>query len=113
MALTESQKATQAIAFAALLLKDSDKDISADNINALAKAAGVKVEKSHVELFSTFVTKDSLDTLVERLSKVGGSAPAASSASSTGAPAAKVEEAKKEESESDEPSDDDAFGGLF
>jgi large subunit ribosomal protein LP1 len=111
MALTETQKATQALAFAALLLKDSEKDISADNIQKLTTAAGVKVDASFVQIFASVITADSLNSLVERLSKVGGSAPAA--ATSGSAPAAKAEETKKEESESEEESDEDAFGGLF
>lgn len=109
MALTESQKSTQACAYAALLLKDSQKDLTAENINALATAAGVKVDASFAKVFARVLTQDSLNALVQKLSKVGGAPAVASS----GAPAAKAEEKKVEPESESEEEDDDAFGGLF
>ena len=111
MALTQSQKATQACAYAALLLKDSQKDLTAENINAVAAAAGVKVDASFAQVFARVLTQDSLNTLVQKLSKVGGAAPAV--ASSGAAPAAAPAAAEKKPETESEEEDDDAFGGLF
>lgn len=118
MAPAES-KSGKACTYAALLLKDSQKDVTADNINALLKAAGVEVDASYARAFAKVLTPSTLDSLVDKLSKVGGAAPAAATATSaapaaaTAAAAAGKKEPEKEKSESEEEEDEDAFGGLF
>jgi len=120
MAPAESNSG-KACTYAALLLKDSQKEVTADNINALLKAAGVKVDASYARAFAKVLTPSTLDSLLEKLSKVGGAAPASATAASAApaattaasAAAAGKKEPEKEKSESEEEEDEDAFGGLF
>lgn len=103
------QKQSEACSLAALILSDADKEFSASNITTLAKAAGVDVLPVIADSFSKSVTKDSLRGLIDRLTKVGGGAPA-----STSAPSAPSSSAAKEpEPESSSSEGDVGFGDLF
>merc|ERR1719174_3480046 len=89
--------------YAALILADGDKDVTADNITAIAKAAGCTVPGYYAELFEKVNALNSVQSMVENAGKVGsgapgGAGPAATGASTGSAPAA----AAKEESEDEE-----------
>merc|ERR1712031_62034 len=86
-------------AYSALLLSDGGKDVTADNINAVCKAAGASVPAYYAQLFEKVNEMRPVSKIIKDAAKAGG-APAAAGAA---APAA----AAKEESE-----DDDDDGGM-
>ena len=105
-------KVSEALTYATLLLVDAQKDITSSNILALTKAAGVNVDKTSAEIFAKYATPSLVDTLITKMTTVGGSVASGASSAATSAPAAAAkEEEKKKESESED--DGDAFGGLF
>merc|ERR1711904_243750 len=92
-------------AYSALLLSDGGKDVTADNINAVCKAAGASVPAYYAQLFEKVNEMRPVSKIIKDAAKVGG-APAAGGAA---APAA----AAKEESEDDDDDGGMAGGGLF
>merc|ERR1712091_306840 len=88
-------------AYSALLLSDGGKDVTADNINAVCKAAGASVPAYYAQIFEKVNEMRPVSKIIKDAAKVGGSAPAAGGA----AP-------KKEESEDDDDGGM-AGGGLF
>merc|ERR1711939_1029734 len=80
--------------YASLILASSDMDVTADNINAIVKAAGAKVPAFYPALWEKVNANNSVKDMVENAGKVGSGAPAAGGA----APAA----AAKEESDDDD-----------
>lgn len=99
------------LSYAALILADSEIEISADNLLALTKGAQVEVEEIWAEIFSKALSGKDLKDLFFNIS----SGPAATGASGAVAAAggeaeAAVEEEKEEEKEE---SDDDMGFGLF
>merc|ERR1711998_363541 len=93
----------QICAYAAMILVDGDVDVTADNIQKVAKAAGCTAPAYMAALFEKVNGMNSVKDIVKKASKVGsGGAPAAGGA----AAAAVVEE---EEEEGEIP----AAGGLF
>lgn len=106
---------TLACTYAALLLFDSNKTITASDILAVTKAANVTVPKFHAEVFASSVDKDSLTNLVNSLSTPGGSV---SSGSSEAPKKEEKKEVKKEEKKAPvkekTPSDEGVgMGGMF
>merc|ERR1712178_208376 len=96
-------------AYSALLLSDGGKDVTADNINALCKAAGASVPAYYAQIFEKVNEMRPVSKIIKDAAKVGGRAPAAGGApAAAGAPGA----APKEESE-DEDDGGMAGGGLF
>merc|ERR1711898_43969 len=87
-------------AYSALLLSDGGKDVTADNINAVCKAAGASVPAYYAQLFEKVNEMRPVSEIIKKAAKVGGGAPA---------PAA----AAKEESDDDEDDGGMAGGGLF
>merc|ERR1712216_255265 len=92
-------------AYSALLLSDGGKDVTADNINAVCKAAGASVPAYYAQLFEKVNEMRPVSKIIKDAAKVGG-APAGGGAA---APAA----AAKEESEDDDDDGGMAGGGLF
>ncbi|KAF0974573.1 hypothetical protein FDP41_006605 [Naegleria fowleri] len=107
-----STDVASALTYATLLLVDAQKDITSSNILALTKAAGVNVDKTSAEIFAKYATPSLVESLITKMTTVGGGVAAGSAPAASGsAPAAAKEEEKKKESESED--DGDAFGGLF
>merc|ERR1711911_436642 len=98
-----------ACVYAALVLLDDDVAITAEKIQTILKAAGVKVEPYWPGLFAKALEGLNLKAMITNVgSGVGsGAAPAAAAA-----PAEEKKEEKKKE-ESEEESDDDMGFGLF
>merc|ERR1711908_75546 len=97
-------------AYSALLLSDGGKDVTADNINAVCKAAGASVPAYYAQLFEKVNEMRPVSKIIKDAAKVGG-APAAAGAPAAGA-AAPAAAAAKEESEDDDDGGM-AGGGLF
>ncbi|KAG2373655.1 hypothetical protein C9374_011944 [Naegleria lovaniensis] len=106
-----SSDVASALTYATLLLVDAQKDITSSNILALTKAAGVNVDKTSAEVFAKYATPSLVESLITKMTTVGGGVAAGSAPAATATPAAAKEEEKKKESESED--DADAFGGLF
>lgn len=107
-----------ACTYAALILHDDGVEISADNISAIVKAAGVTVEPYWPGLFAKLFERKSLEDYLGAV----GSAPAAgavamgggggaAAAGGDGGAAEEKEEEKKEEEE--EETDSDIGMSLF
>jgi len=111
-ALTHAQTEELACTYAALILHDAHATISAENINALTQAAGVKVAPYWPKVFASAFEKRSIGDFLAAGPAAGGAAPAAAPvAAAVVAPVAKKEEPKKEEKK--EESDEDMGFGLF
>merc|ERR1719420_1741323 len=91
-------------AYAAMLLSDGGKDVTADNINTVCKAAGASVPAYYAQLFEKVAAMRPVDEIVADAGKVGGGGAAGGAA-----PAA----AAKKESSSDDADAAPAGGGLF
>ncbi|KAL6948835.1 ribosomal protein P1A [Hanseniaspora vineae] len=85
-----------ALSYAALILADSDVEISTDNLLTLTKAAKIDVEGIWADIFSKALESQNIKDLLTNFS--AGAAPA--------------EEAEEEE-EAKEESDEDMGFGLF
>jgi len=96
-------------AYASLILADGDQDVTADNINAILKAAGASVPAYYSALFEKVNALTSVKSLVKDAGNVGGGGGGAAPAAAGGAaPAAAAEEEEEEEEE-----EIAAGGGLF
>ena len=84
-----------AVVYAALILNDDGIEITADKLNKLIQAAGVKLESYWVDLFAEYFKNHDVSELVKGTA-LGGAAPAA------GATAGAAEEAKEEEKKEEE-----------
>lgn len=100
------------VSYAALILADSDKEITSESLQAVISAAGATVDHIWTETFAKALegqdVKEALFASSANAAPAAGSAPAAGAASSESAAA---EEAEEEEEE--EESDDDMGMGLF
>merc|ERR1712220_9652 len=97
-------------AYSALLLSDGGKDVTADNINAVCKAAGASVPAYYAQLFEKVNEMRPVSKIIKDAAKVGG-APAAAGAPAAGAAAPAAAAAKEESEEEDDGGM--AGGGLF
>ncbi|CDF88469.1 related to 60S acidic ribosomal protein P1-alpha [Zygosaccharomyces bailii] len=101
-----------ALSYAALILADSEIEISSDKLLTLTNAANVPVEGIWADIFSRALEAQNLKDLLVNFSagaSVGGVAGVAGGAS--GEAAGEGEEEKEEEAK--EESDDDMGFGLF
>eukprot|EP01133_Synstelium_polycarpum_P016374 gene16374-19483_t len=97
-----------AVNYATLICHDAQIAITADNIVAIAKAAGVTVPAYVAQIYAnTFAKKNVADILATTSAAAPAAAAAPVAAAAAAKPAAKVVEAPKEES------DDDMGMGLF
>lgn len=97
------------VSYAALILADAEKEVSADNLQTVLKAAGASVEPIWTAVFAKALEgKD----LKEILFSMAAAAPAAASGSAAAA-GASSEAAAEEVEEEKEESDDDMGFGLF
>merc|ERR1712118_274103 len=99
--------------YAALILADSDKDVTADNISAIADAAKCPVPGYLAQLFEKVNTLNAVSEMVANAGKVGSGAPGGAGPATGGATGGSAPAAAKEESEEEEdmaPATD-LFGG--
>merc|ERR1712110_836627 len=100
----------QICAYAALILADGGVDVTADNIQKVAKAAGCTAPAYMAALFEKVDGMNSVKKIVKKASTVGSGAPAAGGAApAAGGAAAAAPVEEEEEEEEDIP----AAGGLF
>lgn len=100
----------QALSYAAIILAEGGKDMTADNLNALLSQAGMKVDAFVLECFAKAAGALPVKDMVNDF----GSAPvggAAAPAAAEGAAAAAAEPEAEEEEEEEESSV--AAGGMF
>jgi len=101
-------------AYSAMILKDSDLEISEENINTLIKAAGGSIEPFFPALFAKMIQSKDIDSMLKFGSGGGGGGPAVpmstEGASASVAAVEKKEEKKVEEEEEEEEMDFDLFG---
>ena len=83
------------VVYAALILNDDGIEITADKVNKLLQAAGVKTESYFVDLFADYFKNHDFSELVKGTA-LGGAAPPA------GATTAAAEETKEEEKKEEE-----------
>merc|ERR1719238_823516 len=95
--------------YAALLLADAEKDVTADNLNTVIKAAGGSVPAYYSAIFEKVATVNPVAEMIEKASKVGGGGGGGAAAGGA-APAAAAAPKKKTTTEED---DMPAAGGLF
>mmetsp|Transcript_16017 Transcript_16017/g.45800 ORF Transcript_16017/g.45800 Transcript_16017/m.45800 type:complete len:122 (+) Transcript_16017:127-492(+) len=101
--------------YAAMILKDSDQDISEEGLDTLIKAAGGSVDSFFTALFAKIVKGKDLDAMLTfgGGGAGGGAAAAAGGAAGGEGPAARKEEKKEEKVEEEEEEEDldfDLFG---
>ena len=90
--LTNLQKSTLAISYAALLCNSGEVDFNNENVQSILKASGVKVDNAMVEAF----VKSLEGKNISELFKCGGGGGAAGGAAAGGNAGAKVEEKEAE-----------------
>lgn len=105
-----------ACSYAALLLHDVGKELSAANLDAVLKAASAKVDKTYAGQMTSALKHANLGNMLSGAGSAPVAGPAAPAAAPTSAPAAgKKEEKKKEEKKEEEEEDAggamDLFGG--
>ena len=106
--LSASQKEDMIVSLATLVLHDSGKDVTADNLNALVKASGNTVQAFWGSLYAKFVEGRDLDDLIMKPGMGGG--PAVGAAAGGAAAEAAVEQEEEEEEEEESAG---GAGGLF
>lgn len=100
-----------ALSYAALILADSDIEISAEKLGQLTAKANVEVESIWTDIYAKALEGKDLKELFFNIQAApAGSAAAAPGAAAASGEAAVEEEAKEEEKEE---SDDDMGMGLF
>lgn len=115
MASKVQQNETAAL-YAAFLLYDAKKEISAEGLMSVTKAAGIKLQQAQAETLGKLLNKQVIETMIGQLSKIGAAAPAPAAKDTKAAEKPKKEEKKPEPKKVEEPEDDGGdlgFGGLF
>ncbi|CEM04123.1 unnamed protein product [Vitrella brassicaformis CCMP3155] len=115
--ISDAEKQELACTYAALILHDEETDITAENIEKLVSAAGLKVEPFLPRLFEKLLQGRDLASLLSAAGTAaagpavgGGAAPAAGGGAAPAAEEAKEEEKKEEEEEEE---DEDMGFSLF
>ncbi|GAB4814655.1 hypothetical protein N2152v2_001701 [Parachlorella kessleri] len=106
-------KSELACVYAALILADEGADVSADNITAIVKAAGVDVEPYWPGLFAKLAEKKRIEDFIVNVGAGGGAAPAAGGAAPAAGGAADAAPAAKEEEKVEEEEEEDMGFSLF
>ncbi|CCH43523.1 60S acidic ribosomal protein P1-2 [Wickerhamomyces ciferrii] len=101
------------LSYAALILADSEIEISSEKLLALTSAAKVQVDQIWADLYAKALAAQDVKGLLTNISAGGAAsgASAAAPAAAAGGEAAAEEEKKEEEAK--EESDDDMGFGLF
>lgn len=100
-------KAELACVYATLLLHDCGKDINAQNLQTVTKAANVELDSLWASVFAKYVNNDTLESLIERLTKPGA-APVSAAPQEE-----KKEEKPKEEEKEEKKEEEEEEGMLF
>ncbi|CAE6512228.1 unnamed protein product [Rhizoctonia solani] len=104
-----------AATYAALILADTESEITSDKIVAITNAAGVELEPIWASLLAKALEGKNMKDLLSNVGGGGapaaGAAPAGAAAGGAAAPAEEKKEEKKEEEK--EESDEDMGFGLF
>merc|ERR1712190_559329 len=110
--LSKSDKDELVCTYAALLLHDSELEITGDKLSKVIKASGNEVEVYWPGLFAKALEGQDIGAL---LANVGSAAPAggAGADAAGGAGGAAPAEEKKEEKKEEEPEEEVDMGGLF
>ncbi|CAE8716833.1 unnamed protein product [Polarella glacialis] len=109
----QAEKDELLCAYAAMILKDSELDLSEDNINKLIKASSNSIDSFFPSLFAKMLVGKDLDSMLKLGGGGGGgggaaaAAPAAGGAAAGGAAPAKAAVVEEEE---EEDVDFDLFG---
>ncbi|EKE37175.1 hypothetical protein ENUP19_0179G0013 [Entamoeba nuttalli] len=98
-----------AIAFAALLIHGCGKEVNAESILAVTKAAGIQLEGWANAMGKAF-NGEKIEKLLEGFSSA---APVAAPAAAVAAPTETKEEKKEDKKEEEEEEDFGGFGDLF
>lgn len=99
------------VSYAALILADSEKEITSENLQTVLGAAGASVEAIWTQVFAKALEGKDLKDILFSMAAGASAGPAAAGAA---APGAAAEEAAAEEVEEEkEESDDDMGFGLF
>jgi large subunit ribosomal protein LP1 len=98
-----------ACVYAALILNDDGVEITADKLNKLIEAAGVKIESYWVDLYADFFKTHDVAEMIKGVS-LSGAAPAGGAAP---AAAAAEEEKPKEEEKEEEAAAPLDLGDMF
>ncbi|RCK55799.1 60S acidic ribosomal protein P1-A [Candida viswanathii] len=101
-----------ALSYAALILADSDIEITSEKLLALVTKANVEVEGIWADLFAKALEGKDLKEFFFNFSAAPAAAAGAAGAGAAGAAAEEAAEEEKEE-EAKEESDDDMGFGLF
>lgn len=101
------------LVYAALILNDDDKEISANSLKKIVDASGAKLEKAQIDIWAEYLAKaDLADLISNSLAGGAGCGGGAAPAESAGG-AAPAQEAKNEEPEESAPLDlADMFGDF-
>jgi len=110
--LSDAAKEDLAVSLACLILHDGKVEVSADNINAVVAAAGVKVAPYWGSLMAKFLAGRDIDDMLLKPGMGGGPAPTTAAAPSGGAPSGGAAP-KKEEKKEEEEEEVGGAGGLF
>ena len=102
------QKIQNAVALAVLMINEAGKEINAETVNAVLKAAGIEAGKWGEVMIKSF-NKEKVDKLLDGFSSAAPVAAAPVAAASE----EKKEEAKEEKKEEEEEEDFGGFGDLF
>ncbi|CAM9015612.1 hypothetical protein WICANDRAFT_82494 [Wickerhamomyces anomalus NRRL Y-366-8] len=100
------------LSYAALILADSEIEISSEKLLALTTAAKVPVDKIWADLYAKALETQDIKELLTNISAGGASAGVAAAAPGAAASTEEAAEEEKEE-EAKEESDDDMGFGLF
>lgn len=99
------------LSYAALILADSDIEISSENLLALTSKANVEVEGIWADIYSKALASQNLKDLFFNISSAPAAGAATGGAAASGEAAEEAAEEKEEEAA--EESDDDMGFGLF
>jgi len=104
-----------ACTYAAIILYDDDLEVSAENLNKLLEASGVKVEKFWPKLFADMIKETPVNKLLGLACQGGGGAAvsAGGAAASTATGEAAPAEAAKEDKDEEEQESSKSAVGLF
>lgn len=109
--LSDLQKSTLALSYAALLCNSGEVEFNADNAEHLLKAAGVKAHHHEIEAFVKALEGQKISDMLTCGGGAGGSASAGgATGGATNAPAKQAEPEKEEEEEEEGDLGMDMFG---
>ena len=97
--------------YASIILSDEGSEVTAEGLQAICAAAGVRVQPIWFNKFAQFMSNRKVEDLVGNIS-VGAGAPAAGAAVNGGGAVAAVEAVAEPEPEPEEEDDDMGFS-LF